>query len=361
MSRGFAGSYDPDDCTFLLKPIAMPADNPTDPGERERLIQSGRAHYSLTIPHERAPDPAYMALFTRLEALARPRFAAELRYLAARLAEKPGPLTLVSLARAGTPIGVLLRRALRRFHGIDAPHYAISIIRDRGLDEQALAYLLHDLGRPPAGLIFIDGWTAKGAITRELKAAVADWNRVWPGHALSGELWVVADPGGQADVAATSDDYVIPSGILNAVISGLVSRSSLLEVGPGDFHSCVPYDHLREQDLSTSFVDGVEAEMARVVPAAACLAPAVERRRLVAEFLTRIGREHRVSDLNRIKPGIAEATRALLRRKPGLLLIKDPDAADVAHALLLARQKGVPVQVDAAMPFQAATLIQDVV
>ena len=39
---------------------------------------------------------------------------------------------LVSLARAGTPIGILIRRYLQGRYGADLPHYTISIIRGRG-------------------------------------------------------------------------------------------------------------------------------------------------------------------------------------------------------------------------------------
>jgi hypothetical protein len=37
-----------------------------------------------------------------------------------------------------------------------------------------------------------------------------------------------------------------------------------------------------------------------------------------------MGREN-VRDVNRIKPGIAEATRAILRRVPNKVLVKDMD------------------------------------
>ena len=48
-------------------------------------------------------------------------------------------------------------------------------------------------------------------------------------------------------------------------------------------------------------------------------------------------------DRNRIKPGIAEATRALLRRMPERLLVRDRQDADVAHLLHLAGERGIPV------------------
>lgn len=386
MTQPFSGSYSPDDCIFLLRPIPMPEDNPVDPSVREHLIQSGKRHYSETIPREQPPSQDYMALFARLKAIHIQRFAGEIRFLGARLFarqvanriagedprseragghveghegdEKP---VLLSLARAGTPIGVLLKRALKTFHNMDAHHYSLSIIRDRGLDQAALKHILIDRGHNPANVIFVDGWTAKGTITRELKSAVAQWNAANPTYALSGELWVVSDPGGQADMAATRDDYVIPSGILNAVISGLVSRSSMVDVQPDGFHTCVLYEHLRHLDISTAFIDEVVAAMSSAPPNLPALEPAAQRREAVRVFLVRIAKEHGVSDINRIKPGIAEATRALLRRVPGMLLLRDRGHRDVAHLVMLAEQKGVPIVEDAAMPFNAATLIKDVV
>ena len=82
------------------------------------------------------------------------------------LAERSRAPVLVSLARAGTPVGVLMRRWARHRHGLDLPHYAVSIVRGRGIDANALRWLAahHD----PADVVFVDGWTGKGAITREL-------------------------------------------------------------------------------------------------------------------------------------------------------------------------------------------------
>ncbi len=47
------------------------------------------------------------------------------------LAERGTEAVLVSLARAGTPVGILMRRWARYAHGLDLPHYAVSIVRAR--------------------------------------------------------------------------------------------------------------------------------------------------------------------------------------------------------------------------------------
>lgn len=351
-ATGFSGSYAPDDVTFLLKPVALRA---TEVSAKERLIQSGQRHYSEMIAPEIPPGPAYMQLYEQaLERNGR-RLASDIGALARALAERAAgrpEVVLVSLARAGTPIGVLLRRALERL-GVAAPHYSISIIRDRGIDRQALAHIAerHD----PADAVFIDGWTGKGAIAAELRRSLAG-----APFGFRPFLAVVADPAGRADLAATDEDYLVPSGLLNGIVSGLVSRSILNSelVGAGDFHACVHYPELAPRDVTRAFVDFVDALAAAPAPPRAARPGAAERcDRAVAGLMDRFG----VTDRNRIKPGIAEATRAVLRRVPERLLLRDPDDADVRHLLHLAGERGVEVdRLPPDFPFRAVSLIRNV-
>jgi hypothetical protein len=353
----FAGSYAPEDCLFLLTPLP-PRYVPV--AEKERLIQTGTRHYSEMLAEETAPTAAYTSLFVHLTHRYKARLAGEILGLAGYLANtRATPLTLVSLARAGTPIGALLKRALACL-GIAAPHYSLSIIRERGIDERALAFLLREQAHPGEGVVFVDGWTAKGTITRELKGAIAAWNQTQP-EKLPDTLYVVSDIGGTADIAVSCEDYVIPSGIMNATVSGLVSRSVLNEqIPPGAFHGCVFYAHLHPYDLSTWFLDTVSAELAHVAPARVAEFPRQERRRIVQGYLEHLKARYQILDSNRIKPGIAEATRVLLRRVPDRLLLRDPDDPDVAHLRLLAQQKAVLVEEKKDMPFHAVALIREV-
>lgn len=350
---GFSGSYAPEDVTFLLKPVALGA---TDVAAKERLIQSGRRHYSEMIAPETPPDPAYMALYEQALERNGARLAADVGALARALADRAAgrpEVVIVSLARAGTPIGVLLRRALERL-GASAPHYSISIIRDRGVDLEALAHIAarHD----PADSVFVDGWTGKGAIAAELRRSLADGP-----FGFRPFLAVVADPAGRADLAATDEDYLVPSGLLNAVVSGLVSRSILNSelVRPGDFHACVHYPEFAPRDVSRAFVDSVDAlAPGQPAPLPPVRPDAAERcDRAVAELIERFS----VTDRNRIKPGIAEATRAVLRRLPERLLLRDPDDPDVRHLLHLAAAKGLEVdRLPPDFPFRAVGLIRNV-
>jgi hypothetical protein len=348
----FSGSYDPADVTFLLKPVALA---PTQVAEKERLIQAGH-HYSEMIAPEHPPTPDYLALYHAALARNGARLAADVSTLAARLAEATGgrEVVVASLARAGTPIGVLLRRALAA-RGVATAHYSLSIIRGRGIDSHALAHIAarHD----PAHVVFIDGWTGKGAIADELERSLAGRPM-----GFAPRLGVVADPAGRATWAASTDDYLIASGLLNAVVSGLVSRSILSRetVGPGDFHACVFYREWWPQDLSRGFVDAltpaVLAAKSEPDPDHARRAPAL--RTASAATVAAVAQAAGVADRNRIKPGIAEATRALLRRVPDRLFLRNAADPDVAHLVHLARERGVPVEpLDPASRYRAVAVI----
>lgn len=355
----FSGSYRPEDVRFLLKPIEV---QPIEVAEKERLIQSGQRHYSEMLSPERLPSPKYMEVFHHAFTMSRRRMAEGLLDLAAIIAAcRPGEITLVSLARAGTPVGVILKHILGDIFERDAQHYSISIIRDRGIDQNALRFILDEAGRDPTGLVFVDGWTGKGVIARELTAALAAFEQDH-GVRLDNSLFTLADLAG-VGIAPSDEDYLIPSSILNATMSGLVSRSVLNEqIGPDDFHGCVLYEEFAHKDLSTWFVDTLLGDAKALIeggysPKAAPVDPARARARstdLIAAIKDRFG----ITDVNLIKPGIGEASRVLLRRVPELVLVRDPQLPEVAHLLQLAQEKSVRCEVDPTLPYQAISLIR---
>lgn len=351
------GSYAAQDCLFLLKPITAQYQSIAN---KEQLIQSGQVHYSQMVHKEEPPSAEYCELFLQMTMQYKSRLAKEIMRLAQLICEqRSGDITLLSLARAGTPIGVLLQRALTHLLKRQSSHYSISIIRDRGIDNNALDFVLAQ-GHKPQSIVFIDGWTAKGVITRELHQAVSAYNAS-RGVEVSPQLFVVSDIGGTADVQATFDDYTIPSALMNSTVSGLVSRSILnSQIGPTDFHGCVQYNHLSEHDLSNWFVDEVFKEMQPGIMSEINNESKLSRKNLTKSFLTHIQAEYGVSDINRIKPGIAEATRVLLRRVPDLVLIRQLGNVDTNHLERLALEKLVPVVEIPNMPFGACALIKDV-
>ncbi|WP_308601677.1 cysteine protease StiP domain-containing protein [Massilia sp. Dwa41.01b] len=167
-------------------------------------------------------------------------------------------------------------------------------------------------------------------------------------------------PGRQAS-PPPCDDYLIPSSILNATVSGLVSRSVLSDaIGPADFHGCVLYEAFAPQDRSRAFVDLLvklalaQAPSLGQVEAIDTRAAAARSHAYIAGAMAR----HAIGDVNLVKPGIGEATRVLLRRVPRLLLLRQAQGAATAHLRLLAEEKAVPVEIDPALPYEAVSLIR---
>jgi len=362
MTTEFHGSYAPGDVHFLLQPMLL--ETVSDVLEKERLIQSGARHYSEMLSPETPPTPAYLALFHAAVAANAERMAGDLVRLARHIrAARSGAITLVSLARAGTPVGVMLRRLLSLLYGVDAPHYSISVIRDHGADPSALDHVLarHDA----TSVVFVDGWTAKGTIGNELRRSLAA--RGAAGNTQPApDLFVLSDLAGQARACGSTEDYLIPSALLNATISGLVSRSVWnRQVAAGQFHGCLFYSDAdwRAHDLSAWFIDRLLSEvrlhqarwMAEQLPEVDSLAQRQALENLIQTLLARFDVNHR----NFIKPGIGEATRALLRRAPRLLLLRDAAAPQTRHLVQLAKDRAVPIETDAALPLHAVALIRE--
>ena len=338
------GSYDPQEVSWLLTDLSH-VDLEVATEDREELVQAGRPYYEM-LPVEYEPDAAYTALFRQALAEGAHRLAVAIGLVAELLLrEHDGPPVLVSLARAGTPVGILLRRWYARQHGVAPQHYAVSIVRGAGIDEVALA---HVLARHPARQVrFVDGWTGKGAIARELTAAVD----ALPGaDGLSSELAVLADPGSCTTLFGTREDWLIPSACLNSTVSGLVSRTVLRPdlIGPGMFHGAKAYPELAPSDVSAEFLDTVSAqfpvaadEVGRLLPGhlAADRSPRWSGWAAVQEVAAAYG----ITDLNLVKPGVGETTRVLLRRVPWKVLVRPDRVADLQHVLLLAKARDVEI------------------
>lgn len=359
MIEPFSGSYPPAEVSFLMRRLQMET---TLLEDRERLIQSGQRHYSEMIGPEDAPTRARLRLFRECLTANGSRMAEDLSTLAAAMAAGAvgNEITVVSIARAGTPIGVLLWHRLREIApACKVTHYSISVIRDRGVDYAALRWIM--ARHAPASLRFVDGWTGKGTIADELRRSLAGWVETPP--ELDPGLWVPLDVCGAAVFASSADDYLIPSTLLGGTLSGLVSRS-VLPAGEEDgtqFHGCVPLSSLRRYDLSRWFIREMRGRLAKVPPPAAPPANASggpSRRRATFECLDLLLTRHGLTDRNLIKLGIGETIRVLLRRKPRIIWLSPrANPTDAGLIRRLAASRGVKVSLDDDLAFDAVAVI----
>lgn len=339
------GSYSRDDVIFLLKDIS---DLVTEQSniEREKEIQGGK-HYSEMLPIEYQVSDIYVNLYKEILDKYKEKLAYSVGIMCEKILKKRGEnLVLVSLARAGTPIGVLSRRYMKKVHNIDAMHYSISIIKDKGIDENAIKYIVRN--HPNDSIQFIDGWTGKGTIGSVLEEACASLYTKY-NIRLDSSLAVLADCAGISTLYGVREDFLIPSACLNSTVSGLISRTVLRDdiIGKDDFHGAKYYKDLEEFDLSNEYVEIIEGQFDSIKEKVI-----KEIYNWTSDSITRAGREdvnlikekYKVEDINFIKPGIGETTRVLLRRVPDKILVKDINDQDLEHILILSKEKGIQVE-----------------
>ena len=371
-----SGSYLASDVTVLLDIVDKDAVADVPVSQKEALIQSGQRHYSDMLTLENAPTAMHEQLYQQALAQGTTRTATDIANLAYTLhhifqqtVSTERPLILVSLVRAGLPIGVLLQRALAdadSSYALPSVHYGISIIRDRGLDTVALQMIL--AAHPDSTIIFVDGWTGKGAIYQELARSLDAFSD--PNHPNfanifhQGEnvipLLTLADPAGVAWLAASEEDWLIPSGLLNSTVSGLISRSLYTEPQSG-LHRSVFYDNLVAVDHSLAFVEQIDSTRRALSTSPQYLQTFEQPRYQTADLIDMLAAEYDISNRNRIKPTIAEATRAILRRDPERILLATADHPDTVLLRHLCSERDINITVLGAkiLPYQAITLIKE--
>lgn len=332
-------SYLTEDVILLLKDITGLI-QPQSTEEREKLIQSGR-HYSEMLPVEYVPTEEYMMVYRETLGRYAKQVADAIGVLSDKIVAARGKdSVLVSLARAGTPIGILIRRYIRLKYKTEMPHYSISIIRGRGIDNNAMEYLLARYR--PEQLLFVDGWVGKGAILGELEKDLKAYPRVSP------EIAVVADPAGMTELCGTHEDILIPNSCLNSTVSGLVSRTFLRDdiIGEKDFHGAVYYGELKDVDLSYEFIETIEKNFTVEGFSLSAETGNGRPKEKGIDEVRRIAASFGIEDINFVKPGIGETTRVLLRRVPWKVLIDERYREDpeLDHVVRLAEEKHVPVE-----------------
>ena len=345
-------TYKTEDVTILLKDISGQV-TPLPTNERERLIQSG-THYSEMLPLEYEPSPAYLEAYLNAVSLYSKRTATAIAAVSEQIHnDKSKEIVLVSLARAGTPIGILIKHYMEHAYGFPIQHYTISIIRGRGIDKNAMRFILDR--HSPKSIQFVDGWTGKGVIQSQLIEAMRDYPNVDP------LLAVLSDPARVAGKSGTYHDFLIASSLLNSTVSGLLSRTFFRSdlIGPNDFHGAAFYNNLIDKDYTYHFIGAVErqfdySEQVSIHDDNADRNSGIEEvRRIAAQFS--------IDDINLIKPSIGEATRVLLRRLPWKVLVHSLyDQEYLGHLYQLAAEKGVVVEEYPLVNYKACGIIKKI-
>ena len=342
-------SYKKEDVILLLKDITNQV-KPQSNEEREKNIQGG-GHYSEMLPIEYEPSKEYLdCYYHALERHSKKTADAVMVVSEKIILSKKHPV-LVSLARAGTPTGILIKHYLERKYHIEVPHYSISIIRGKGIDQNALKYILER--HQEQDIQFIDGWTGKGAIQNELNKSLIPYPNI--DHRLA----VLADPAYITNLCGTHEDFLIPSSCLNSTICGLISRTFLRSdiIGPNDFHGVIIYHEHADKDHSYEFIDSVEKyfDYDKKVD---CIS--IEEMPTPVDEAAIIAKEFDIDDINLVKPSVGETIRVLLRRVPYKILVNSlDDEENLGHIYELAKEKHVEVVLYPLKKYRACGLIKE--
>lgn len=374
-----SGSFESTDVTFLLRFL--------DPSYLGKVSDAE----GQVVVEETQPTPVYQHYFHLALDKYKARLARDLIVLAAHMlladscsydTVKPAPdnyregLVIASLARAGTPLGVLLTRTLQELN-VPCHHYSIGLCPVTGVDWAALDHILSQYR--PEQLLFFDGWTAKGAVFGTLAESLRRYS-LERGVTVAARLYCLSDLAAVCTGCATREDYLIPSSLLNATGCGLISRTftSGLESFPAQeanrFHYAFYFNQLEGFDLSRFFVDTIWQEIKTMLAGdwrqklgiAMTLREEYRtnqqgqseelRNQQPVDAVTYLCRSY-ATTAAAIKPGITEATRAMLRRNCRALVLQDRNNSDIRHLLTLASERQVEVIEDHELSCQAAALL----
>ena len=355
-------SYSQDDVTILLQDLKgkVPI---LDTKEREKLNQSG-VHYSEMLPVEYVPSNEYLKVYENALKSQGKQTAQAVINLANKILstknskentkENSKEIVLVSLARAGTPIGILLKRYLSKYCNCNVAHYTISIIRGKGIDIAAINYIL--LKHSAKNIVFVDGWVGKGAINRVLADAVSKLNVA----ELSPELAVLSDPAYETELYGTRDDFLIPSACLNSTVSGLISRTvKLKDMTDDELHGAIYYAENKDFDLSNAFLDKITNYFPHLQYEKDTLHK-INKLKGIDE-VKKIASKFDINDINKLKPGVGETIRVLLRRVPEVVLIKpNANPTFIEPIVRLAKEKNVSIKEYPLIGYNTCGIIKDI-
>jgi len=230
------------------------------------------------------------------------------------------------------------------------PHYTISIILKKGIDHNALQYILGK--HKPETIQSIDGWTKE--------------------HHISNNLAVIADPAHLTSLYGTKEDFLIPNACLGSTVSGLFSRTILNSevIAENDFHGAAYFEYLEDKDVSYEFIESIEKQFDNTEPieelsnnAGSQEAEEILRNLNLFDTCTiTLGINERnlnLFDACTITLGINETTRSLLQSYPLKILVRsNSDTEYIEHIIQLAKDKQIPIEEYPLQNYRACAILK---
>lgn len=235
----------------------------------------------------------------------------------------PERLLLIGILRAGLYVSTGLSRRLE-YRGYRVPVVALALFHEAGVDQIALKRIMRDY--PDKIPVFVDGWTGRGVVARELKQSVPE--------AL---LATLVDPGHYGDLWSTDIDSLVESAHFTATETLGFSRAFI--TNPTQIWKAYKYPDsfcniqlLRAWDRVFDCKPAVIQEINKPQSLSELLA-----------FLTKLIASESVS----WKVNINEVVRSLVNRNPLELVVgaKVQDAEIAMPTVVYsAKKRGIPIK-----------------
>jgi len=254
------------------------------------------------------------------------------------------PLVFVSILRAGVFIAQGLARRMKRYGYSEPPVVAIGLFHEAGFDFSAFSSVLKDY--PGHFPVFVDGWTGRGVVARELKRAYAVFikNHQVTGLPAEPMLATLVDPGHHSDLYAMDRDTPVPCAHFTAPEVFGFSRAFIKS--PVDMWYAYNYPQKYFDPNMVGAWLGIFDQEVRVSPMTGANSPQV-----LSELLEDIARCTGTLP-GQWKVNVNEVVRSFVNRSPKELLIGVPEEKaefTVPDLLYLSKRAGIPVRFRADM------------
>lgn len=323
-------TYKKDDVIILLKDVSNVQNILNQ--KNNNLFTS----YSDYIPEEKELDSEYIKIVEQSLMLNAKNMATYIAILTNEIYEKYENIVLVSLLRAGTSLGVLMKNYSESILKKKVNHYSIALSRDKGIDFNALNYIRKN--NPNRIIVFIDGWVGKGTTRQALINSCQIYNKKY-NERVSPILAVLCDLLGQSDFYATTKDILIPMSLLNAQACGLISRITQNEkvIKEKDYAGAIRFDYLKKQDKTYLIIDEIKKHFNRLET------DLIKERVNISLNIKPIQEQFNIKNVNGVKAGINETIRILLKKDVSLVLIKESSNQNLSAIKYICDKKNVEI------------------
>lgn len=262
-----------------------------------------------------------------------------------RVLDKYGKdVVLISLLRGGLFAGIGIKESIRLIDGAKVPHYAVSLIKNSGLDFKAMDIILQS--HPDKKPIFIDGWIGRGALYNELKNE-CDKYLSSRGVNIEKNLAVIVDVFGLTPVYGTNREIFMPESLFGSNLFGLIGRTGFVSVE--QFHFTRMYHEFKQFELTQFYTSTIKEQLAINIGHVDDMVSEHKESIDISSLKGYLMETHNLS-FEKSYCGASECHRGLVRKRITELIIQDEKAYYAPPLVYMADKKKIKITNDSKLP-----------